>query len=228
MLHYLHRQNIRKNDKLGEAQCSAFSYLTSRCPCRHVLNLGCTYDQAPWFLCSSCPQHSLALGYFSHSFLMRSYGKGEICSILTRTILSSSCFSPRALRKSQNTFPVQKTTFFTPLGFWEDGPSSGIILKLQRIALFNKQIHFPFEQVRLERKDINFVPEEVGSLLHEIKGGPSFRVSKQRLGGHEDERLAEGKSYLATQDVEVVGGGGAVGYYPVGIMQLSNFKTKPK
>lgn len=55
------------------------TYLTSRAPLSAVKNLGWTYVQQPWFLCSSCAQTISAFGYFSHSCFTRSYGKGEIC-----------------------------------------------------------------------------------------------------------------------------------------------------
>lgn len=43
-----------------------------------VKNRGCTYVQAPWFLCSSCTQNKSALLYILLCSLTKSNGKGDI------------------------------------------------------------------------------------------------------------------------------------------------------
>ena len=40
--------------------------------------------------------------------------------------------------------------------------------------------------------------------------GDGFFFAQEALGGHDDERLAEGAGHLAAQEVEVLGWGGEV------------------
>lgn len=61
---------------------------------------------------------------------------------------------------------------------------------------------------------------ELSSGHHVIKAGLALGMTKQRLGSHDDERLAERQRYLATQNVEIVGGTGAVGHDHVDVTEL--------
>ena len=49
-------------------------------------------------------------------------------------------------------------------------------------------------------------------------------MTQERLGSHDDQRLPEGEGNLPPEDVEIAGGGGAVGHDHVDVGQLLDGK----
>lgn len=68
------------------------------------------------------------------------------------------------------------------------------------------------------------LPSEISAVHHLIEGGPGLRVTQQRFGRHDDQRLTERQSDLAPQDVEVRSRRGAVRHDPVAVVQLANWQ----